>query len=72
MAIVARSSVPVSTPASSDGSAASWSPLRRMEMANRPSSVPQSVPRPPNTDVPPSTTAVIASSSYPFPASDLA
>ena len=28
-----------------------------------PSSVPQSVPRPPNTDVPPSTTAVMASSS---------
>ena len=32
-------------------------------IANSPSSVPHSVPRPPKTDVPPSTTAVIASSS---------
>ena len=62
-AIVARSSPPVSTPASSDGSAASCRPLRSTEMAKSPSSVPQSVPRPPKTDVPPSTTAVMASSS---------
>jgi hypothetical protein len=63
MAMVASSSVPVSTPASSDGSAASCSPLRSTAMANSPSAVPHRVPRPPNTDVPPSTTAVIASSS---------
>ena len=63
MAMVTSSSTPVSTPASSDGSAARRSPFRRMASANRPSTVPPSVPRPPNTDVPPSTTAVIASSS---------
>src|SRR5207248_7135252 len=40
--------------------------------AERPPSVRQTLPRPPNTDVPPSTTAVIASSSYPVPASALA
>ncbi len=63
IAIVARRRIPVSTPASSDGNAASRSPLRRTENEKRPRSVPQSVPRPPNTEVPPSTTAVIASSS---------
>src|SRR5213078_649715 len=31
--------------------------------------VPHRLPRPPNTDVPPRTTAVTASSSYPVPAS---
>ena len=47
MAMVTSSNVPVSTPVSSDGSAASCSPFRSTDKANRPSSVPQSVPRPP-------------------------
>ena len=63
MPIVTSSRVPVITPASSDGNAASCRPLRSTLSARSPNSVPQSVPRPPNTDVPPSTTAVMASSS---------
>jgi hypothetical protein len=63
IAMVATSSIPVSTPASSEGSAARWRPSRSTDSEKRPSSVPPSVPRPPNTDVPPRTTAVMASSS---------
>ena len=66
------STAPVRTPVISDGSAASRSPFCNTEIENSPSSVPQTVPRPPNTDVPPSTTAVMAASSYPVPASDFA
>ena len=73
MAIVATSSVPVSTPVSSDGSAARCSPFRSTDnAATARARVPHTVPRPPKTDVPPRTTAVIASSSYPEPASDFA
>ncbi len=45
------------------GSAASSIPFCRTAMANRPRSVPATLPRPPKIDVPPSTTAVIADSS---------
>ena len=41
-------------------------------MASRPSKVPPMLPRPPKIDVPPRTTAVIAKSSYPVPASAFA
>ena len=61
--IVNTSTTPVSTPVISEGSAASRSPFCNTEIANSPSTVPQIVPRPPNTLVPPSTTAVIAASS---------
>jgi Holliday junction DNA helicase RuvA len=71
-AIVTMSSVPTRTPASSDGSAARCSPFCSTAIAERPPSVRHTFPRPPNTEVPPSTTAVIASSSYPVPASALA
>ena len=53
--------VPVNTPVSSEGSAARCRPFCKTEIENSPSSVPQSVPRPPNTEVPPNTTAVMAS-----------
>ena len=61
--MVATSNTPVSTPVNSEGSAARCKPFWRTDKANSPNIAPQIVPRPPNTDVPPSTTAVIASSS---------
>ena len=51
--MVAMSTVPVRTPVISDGSAARRNPFCKIEMENRPKSVPQMVPRPPKTDVPP-------------------
>ena len=62
-AIDSTSTTPVSTPVSSDGSAASRRPFCSTEMENRPSIVPQTVPLPPKTEVPPRTTAVMAASS---------
>ncbi len=70
--IVNTNTTPVSTPVISEGSAARRSPFCSTEIANSPRTVPQIVPRPPNTEVPPSTTAVMAASSYPVPASDFA
>jgi hypothetical protein len=50
----------------SEGSAARCSPFCNTERAKRPTSVPQRLPHPPKMDVPPRTTAVIASNSYSF------
>ena len=61
--IVETKSAPVSIPASSAGCALSRRPFRKMTMANRPNTVPSTVPRPPKIDAPPSTTAAIAISS---------
>ena len=56
----ASNSAPVSIPASSAGCALKRKPFCRMTMANSPNTVPNTVPRPPKIDAPPSTTAVIA------------
>ena len=56
-------SIPVKTPASSEGRSARRRPFCRTAMAKSPSKVPGTLPRPPKIDVPPSTTAVIAASS---------
>ena len=61
--IVNINTTPVSTPVNSLGRAARRSPFCNTEIANSPSTVPHTVPRPPNTLVPPSTTAVMAASS---------
>ena len=61
--MVAMRTAPVRTPAISEGSAARRNPFCKIEMEKRPKSVPHIVPRPPNTDVPPKTTAVMAASS---------
>ncbi len=58
--IATISSAPVSTPASSAGSAASRSPFCSTTIVASPMMVPGMVPRPPVMAVPPSTTAVTA------------
>ena len=61
--IVPTRTTPVRMPANSVGLPLRRRPFCRMTIANRPSSVPVTVPRPPKIEAPPSTTAVIAISS---------
>src|SRR5207249_1575247 len=68
----ARSSAAVITPASSAGRSARRRPFCRTASVASPSSVPPTLPRPPKIDVPPRTTAVMAISSKPVPASAFA
>src|SRR5207244_153699 len=65
-------STPLKIPTISSPISASGNPVRSTVITINPSSVPSKLPRPPKIDVPPSTTAVIASSSYPVPTSALA
>ncbi len=70
--MVAIRSSPVIIPENSAGSAESRNPVCKMTIENNPSSVPVMVPEPPKIDVPPRTTAAMAASSYPVPASAFA
>ena len=67
-----KSRPPVAMPAHSGGRKADRSPVFSTATAVSPSSVPATVPRPPKMLVPPKTTAVMADSSNPVPASALA
>ena len=61
--MVINSNKPVKSPANSAGRSAMRRPFCNTAIAKRPRMVPGTLPRPPKIDVPPSTTAVIASNS---------
>src|SRR5206468_9642014 len=63
---------PTRIPASSTGRSARRRPFCSTAIASTPSAVPWMLPTPPEIDVPPSTTAAMAMSSYELPASALA
>ena len=68
--MVRISTAPMSTTVPSLFTPASERPFFSAWIRVSPSRVPTMVPRPPKIEVPPSTTAVIASSSIPVPMSD--
>ncbi len=68
--MVRISTAPISTMVPSVLMPASDRPFFSAWIRMRPSSVPTMVPRPPKIEVPPSTTAVMASSSMPVPMSE--
>ena len=64
--------MPIAKPCQTTSTPASCSPLRNTPTISAPTSVPSTMPRPPNRLVPPITTAVIESRLYSTPTFGLA